>query len=159
MLQVTGRLGMRAKKFQIFQRRFHLRRCCRVVRSQNGAERGARGRRACLCRAPRSFSHFSFCNAERRLLTQVISQPKFHENWATKVGIKKKDKIDRGNMREKQKSSHIEGLSNWVSGIPMSQLVPHNVSYPLAKIPRWRMNFSANWLVLQRGLINLKRLG
>ena len=40
----------------------------------------------------RSFSHFSFCNVGRRLLTQAISQLKFHENWATKLGIKKKDK-------------------------------------------------------------------
>lgn len=75
--------------------------------------------------------------------------------------------MDLGNLREKQ-SRHMKNeqtlgtrsrIVHWVSGISMSQLVLHNLSYQLAKIPRWRMNFFANWLVLQRGLINLKRLG
>ena len=76
----------------IFQRRFHWGRCCRIIRSLMGAERGARGRHACLYRAPRSFSHFSFCNAGRGLLTKAIRQPKFHENWATKLGIKERQR-------------------------------------------------------------------
>ena len=84
------KVSMDAKS--IFQRRFHWGRCCRIIRSLMGAERGARGRHACLYRAPRSFSHFSFCNAGRRLLTKAISQPKFHENWATKLGIKERQR-------------------------------------------------------------------
>ena len=56
ILQVTGRLGIRAKRFQIFQRGFHLRCCCRIIRSLMGGELGSRGRHGCpvLSRISRS---------------------------------------------------------------------------------------------------------
>ena len=105
----SEKVSMDAKS--IFQRRFHWGRCCRIIRSLMGAERGARGRHACLYRAPRSFSHFSFCNAGRRLLTKAISQPKFHENWATKLGIKKKGKAKDGSTLKKREDAgdEVEG--------------------------------------------------
>ena len=99
----------------IFLRRFHWRHCCRIVRSQMCAERGTRGKHACASRSC-SFSHFSLCNAGRRLLTQAISQPKFHENWATKLGMKKKGKGKGGSrkhVRETKRQPHWKTRRPW----------------------------------------------
>ena len=72
-----------------------------------GAEQGALGRHACLSRAPLFLAFLAVCNPGRRLLTQAFVQSKFHENWATKLGIKKKGKGEDGSRKRARETKSL----------------------------------------------------